>query len=179
MSFHRTTPVLSALSALPDRLRREVERVRRSTASFDSSLREIRLHAERGCHLVFDARTAALTRMSRRISTDSSSSFIFSISKTIVTLSTSICVSDREMTGDSSSSILQNVSPPRIAGCSARFTGPPSSERPLQTPRRPATSDGGRFSTAQASTARQRNTTGACRRTEPQPWQSTPRSSLA
>ena len=60
MSFHRTTTVLSALSALPDRLRREVERVRRSTASFDSSLREIRLHAERGCHLVFGARTAAL-----------------------------------------------------------------------------------------------------------------------
>ncbi len=57
------TPYHAALPlspVLPERLLREIERVKRSCDDFDDSLREIRLHAGRGCHLVIGERTAAL-----------------------------------------------------------------------------------------------------------------------
>ena len=50
-----------ALRALPDRLLREIESVRRCTDGFDDLLREIRLHAERLSYLVVGGRTAALS----------------------------------------------------------------------------------------------------------------------
>ena len=62
MIAEKTPPpsVLPSLSALPERLLREIERVERSSDGFDASLREIRLHAGRGCHLVLGDRTATL-----------------------------------------------------------------------------------------------------------------------
>ena len=52
--------VRSVLSRLPERLAREIERVRRSADGFDGALREIRMHADRLSFLVIGDRTAAL-----------------------------------------------------------------------------------------------------------------------
>ena len=56
------TPVgLSVFPLLPERLRREIDAVRRSSDGFDDALREIRMHAGRLSHLVLGDRTTPLS----------------------------------------------------------------------------------------------------------------------
>ena len=52
--------LLPVAGALPDRLLREIGRVRESSVGFDDALREIRLHARRPAFLLIGGRTAAL-----------------------------------------------------------------------------------------------------------------------
>ena len=54
-------PLFSTLSALPERLLREIGRIRDSSDGFDAAIHEIRLHAGRRCHLVIGGRTVPLS----------------------------------------------------------------------------------------------------------------------